>query len=211
MKLTWANRITILRIFLTVPFVIFMLKINDPAITDPKVRNAARYIAFAIFLVMAVSDAFDGYLARAKNQITKLGAFLDPTADKLLITSASLLLASQRGGVPGFRLPSTVVVLIVGKDLLVLIGFVIVYFITGQVRIAPATIGKVATILQLSMVAAVLIGPEMSSLIPAWIWFLRLLWWSAAAAAVLAMLIYFRAGQEYIEQYEQNNQHPANG
>jgi len=179
-----------------------MLKANDADLTEA-MRNAVRYAAFAIFLAMAVSDGFDGYLARRKKQITSLGAFLDPVADKLLITSACLLLSSQRGGVDGFLLPPTVVVLIIGKDLFLLIGFVIVYFITSQIRIAPVLVGKIATALQLSMVAGILIAPDVSGFFGGWIWFLRTLWWSAAGAAVLATLIYIRNGSRYIEEYEQ--------
>ncbi len=200
MKLSWASRITIVRILLIVPFVSCMLKINDAALSE-SMRDAMRYAATFIFLVMAASDAIDGFLARKKKQITKLGSFLDPTADKLLMTSACLLLASQRGHVDGFLLPTTVVVLIIGKDLFLLIGFVIIYFITSRLLIAPALIGKIATALQLSMVAGILIAPEISAFLPGWIWFLRVLWWSAAGAAILATLIYIRNGSRYIEQH----------
>ncbi len=202
MKLNLANRITILRILLIVPFIICMLKINDASLSGP-MRDAVRYISIVVFLVMALSDVLDGYLARRKGQITKLGSFLDPTADKLLMTSACLLLASERGHVDGFRLPPTVVVLIIGKDLFLLIGFLIVYFITTQVRIIPILIGKIATFLQISMVTAILIAPEVSRFAPGWIWFLRVLWWSAAATAILTTLIYIRTGSRYIEEHEQ--------
>ncbi len=203
MKLSWASRITILRILLIIPFVSFMLKINDPALSL-NAPNAMRYVSIIIFLAMAVSDVIDGYLARRKKQITKLGAFLDPLADKLLMTCACLLLASQRGHVGDFLLPPTVVVLIIGKDLFLLIGFAIVYLITSQIRIAPVFIGKLATTLQVSMVAGILIAPEVSVILPGWIWFLRFLWWSAAGTAILTTLIYIRNGSRYIEQYEQS-------
>jgi cardiolipin synthase len=203
MKLTWANRITIIRILLIVPFVSCMLKINDAALSE-SMRHVMRYAATFIFLIMAVSDAIDGFFARRKRQITQLGGFLDPTADKLLITSACLLLASQRSHVNGFLLPPTVVVLIIGKDLFLLIGFVVVYFVTSQFLIAPALIGKAATVLQLSMVAGILIAPEASSVLPGWIWFLRVLWWSAGGTAILATLVYIRNGSRYIGEYEQS-------
>jgi len=204
MKLSWASWITIIRILLIIPFVSFMLKINDTAIT-PVMQNLMRYIATFIFLVMAVSDAVDGFFARRKKQITKLGSFLDPTADKLLITSACLLLASQHSHVDGFLLPPTVVVLIIGKDLFLSIGFVIIYFITSRLFIAPVFIGKIATTLQLSMVTGILIAPEVSGFLPGWIWFLRVLWWSAAVTAILTTLIYIRNGIRYIEQHEQKS------
>jgi cardiolipin synthase len=203
MRLNWANRITISRILLIIPFVIFMLKINDPTLSE-MTRKTIRYGAFLLFLIMAASDALDGYLARIKNQATRLGAFIDPMADKLLMTCACLLLASNRSAVEGFRLPPTVIVLIIGKDMFLLIGFVIVYFITSQVRIIPTSIGKVATSLQLTMVAGILMAPEISTFIPGWIWFLRVVWWSAAGTAILATLIYIRIGSRYIEEYEEN-------
>ncbi len=202
MKLSWATRITIVRILLIVPFVSCMLKINDPEITSAT-QDLLRYIATFIFLIMAVSDAVDGFFARRKKQVTQLGGFLDPTADKLLITSACLLLASQHSHVNGFLLPPTVVVLIIGKDLLLSIGFVIIYFITSRLFIAPVLMGKIATTLQLSMVTGILIAPEVSTFAPGWIWFLRVLWWSAAGTAILTTLIYIRNGIRYIEQHEQ--------
>ena len=202
MKLNWANRMTITRILLIVPFVSCMLKTNDPALSE-MMQNVMRYIAIFIFLVMAISDGLDGFLARRKVQVTKFGSFLDPTADKLLMTSACLLLSSHRGGIEGFLLPPTVVVLIIGKDLFLLIGFTIIYFITVQVRIIPVLIGKIATVLQLTMVAAILFAPEISRVLPFWRKFLPFLWWSAAGTAILATLIYIRNGSRYIEQYEQ--------
>jgi CDP-diacylglycerol--glycerol-3-phosphate 3-phosphatidyltransferase len=180
-----------------------MLKTNDASISETA-RTAMRHVSIAIFLAMAISDGIDGYLARSKKQITRLGAFLDPVADKLLMTCACLLLASKRGQVEGFLLPTTVVVLIIGKDILLLLGFTIVYLMTSRIHIAPVFIGKLATTLQLSMVAGILMAPEISAFIPGWIWFLRFLWWSAAGAAILATLIYIRNGSRYIEEYEQN-------
>ena len=199
MKLSWANRITILRILLIVPFISCMLKINDA-----EFGNVMRFIAIFIFLFMAISDAVDGYMARRNRQITRLGAFLDPMADKLLITSACLLLISKQGSVDGFPLPSTVVVLIIGKDVILTIGFVVLYFMTSKIYTAPVFVGKVATTLQSSMVAGILLGPEFSSILPGWIWFLQVLWWSAAGTAILAVIIYIRNGIRYYEEYEQD-------
>jgi len=202
MKLNWANRITILRVLLIVPFVIFMLKINDPDLDRWK-QDLIRYAATLTFVIMAVSDAVDGYLARKKHQTTRLGAFLDPMADKLLITSACILLYSEHGHINGFRLPGTVVVLIISKDLLISFGFVIVYFITSRTQIVPVFAGKLATMLQLVMVTSILIAPEASKLISGWIWFLKVLWWSAAAAAIAAGLVYIRNGIRIVQEYEQ--------
>ena len=207
MKFTWATRITLMRIFLIAPFVMLMLNINKPEYPQSQ-RHFFRYLATAIFLVMAISDGIDGYLARRRHQVTKLGAFLDPLADKLLMTCACLLLASERAMVPGFKLPIEVVVMIIGKDMFLLIGFFVVFLFTQQVRVLPVRIGKVATALQLVMVAAILLAPEISGISEPfrhYIWFLRALWWSAAATAILATAIYIRAGSGYIEEAEKTN------
>jgi CDP-diacylglycerol--glycerol-3-phosphate 3-phosphatidyltransferase len=197
MTLNRANQITIVRILLIVPFVICMLKVNEI-----QHSTLVRYIALIIFLVMCISDVIDGYVARVKNQVTKLGSFLDPMADKLLITCACLLLATEQTAVDGVLLPKSVVVLIIGKDVLLLLGFIIIYFLTSQIHIEPLFIGKIGTFLQLSMVTAILIAPEMTPLTDMWTYFMSFLWWAAATAAILTTLIYIRLGTRYIEQYE---------
>ncbi len=201
LRLSWPTRITLLRILLVVPFVSCMLNINDPALSQAT-RTLLRYAAVVIFVVMALSDGLDGYLARRRKEITQLGTFLDPLADKLLITSASLLLVSERGHVSDFRLPVTVVVLIIGKDVLLVLGFAIVYLITSRIHIVPVFAGKLATALQLVMVALVLVAPELAAAILGYRYFLSLVWWSAGAAAVLATLVYIRNGSRYIEHFE---------
>ena len=197
MTLNCANQITIVRILLIVPFVICMLKVNEL-----QHSTLVRYIALIIFLVMCASDVIDGYIARVKNQVTKLGSFLDPMADKLLITCACLLLAAEQTAVDGVLLPKPVVVLIIGKDVLLLLGFIIIYFLTSQIHIEPLFIGKIGTFLQLSMVTAILIAPEMTPLTSLWAYFMSFLWWAAATAAILTTLIYIRLGTRYIEQFE---------
>jgi CDP-diacylglycerol--glycerol-3-phosphate 3-phosphatidyltransferase/cardiolipin synthase len=200
-RLSWPTRITLLRILLIAPFIGCMLDTHDPQLSE-RTQELLRYVAVGLFFLMAISDAVDGYWARHRKQITKLGTFLDPLADKLLITSASLLLVSERGHVEGWQLPVMVVVLIIGKDILITLGFLVVYLITSQIHIVPVWAGKLATALQSMMVTAVLVAPELAALIPGYRWFARVLWWSAAGVAVLAALIYIRNGSRYIEQYE---------
>jgi cardiolipin synthase len=161
-----------------------------------------RYTALAIFLFMCVSDALDGYMARVKKQTTKFGAFLDPIADKLLITCACVILASTTTAVPRFTLPSAVVVMIIGKDLILLLGFILIFLITAKLYFEPIYAGKIATFLQLSMVAAILIAPEVNTLFPVWTHLTRILWWATAATAVFTTLVYIRNGIRYIEQLE---------
>jgi phosphatidylglycerophosphate synthase len=176
-----------------------MLKVHEPGI-----GKTMRYASLGIFLVMAFSDAYDGYVARKKKQITKLGAFLDPMADKLLMTCACILLSASKTAIDGFRLPPTVVVLIIGKDLFLAMGFLTLYFVTTEIKLSPVWIGRFATALQLTMVAAILIAPDISRVFGWWIWFLRFLWWSSACTAIIATLLYTSAGSKCIEEYEKN-------
>jgi cardiolipin synthase (CMP-forming) len=193
--LNWANRITIARVLMIVPFVACMLHIDEPTIGD-----RMRYLAMGMFFFMAISDGIDGWLARTRGQMTRLGAFLDPMADKLLMTTTLLLLASNVASVKGFRTPLTLVVIIIGKDVLLALGFVVQYFITQQTRIVPVLAGKLCTFLQLSMVIATLTGPEAGRYWPWWHGVVWMLWWASGVTAVWAMLAYTVHGVKFIEQ-----------
>jgi cardiolipin synthase len=198
MQLTWANRITIMRILLILPFIIFMLKASDP-----ETGRIMRYFAVGIFLVMCVSDVLDGYVARIKQQVTRLGAFLDPLADKLLMLCACVILAGQTTSIENYKLPLTVVVLIIGKDVFLALGFLTVYMMVApEVHVKPMLSGKAATFLQLSMVLAILVAPEMETLVPAWWYLTRILWWTATAIAVATVIVYIRTGAMFIQQHE---------
>lgn len=199
MDLTWANQITILRILLIMPFIICMFSINTS-----QSATFIRYCALAFFLIMCASDVLDGYMARVKKQVTRLGTFLDPLADKLLITCACILLAAPETAIKGFLLPLPVVVLIIGKDVVLLLGFQLIHMITGRIRIVPVFTGKLSTFIQLTMVAAVLVGPEFSKILPFWPVLVRLLFYTAAASAFLAMIVYIHGGIQYIKTFGEN-------
>ncbi len=199
MKLTLANQITIMRILLIAPFVIFMIK----AAGGVDGGRYYRYGALLIFIFMCVSDVIDGYLARAMRQTTRLGAFLDPMADKLLVTCACILLARSSTAIAGYTLPPTIVVLVIGKDLFLLLGFITVHLTTGSAHVVPQLAGKVGTFLQSLMVGSILIAPEVYSVFSGWSYVVRIIWWSAASVAVIATFIYIRQGIGYIEAFEE--------
>ncbi|MCF7955735.1 MAG: CDP-alcohol phosphatidyltransferase family protein [Phycisphaerae bacterium] len=197
LKFTLANEITMLRLILIGPFIFCMLNTASAAN-----GHIFRYTAFALFLIMCISDYLDGYFARIRHEVSPLGVFLDPLADKLLMLTSCILLAGDNTAVPGFHLPKVVVVLIIGKDLLLLMGFVIVYLNVYKVYIVPVHAGKFSTFVQLFMVAAILLAPEISRTLPFWIYLLQILWWSVAGMAILATFVYIRAGICYIEEFE---------
>ncbi len=109
--------------------------------------------ALALFAFAALTDLLDGYLARRLGQKTFLGAFLDPVADKLLMTVSFVSLA-----VVGL-LPPWLAVLTVAKDLFVSIGMAILYFSGQQVEALPTLWGKQTTFLQVIAVALALLFP----------------------------------------------------
>ena len=151
---------------------------------------------------MAMSDALDGWLARRNHDETSLGRFLDPMADKLLITCACLLLAWEKTAVHGMKLPDVVVVLIIGKDVYITLGFTIIYIVTSEAVIEPGRLGKLSTALQLAMVMAVLISPDVTAFWGGFKYIVAALWWSAAAMAVVMVITYTRNGTRFLNEFE---------
>ncbi len=204
LRLTWPNRITIMRVMLIGPFVMAMLHLKDPRYVP-----WARYVSLVLFVVAAASDALDGYLARKYKQETLLGRFLDPLADKLLITCSVLLLAIPSTALEEMRLPDMLVVLIIGKDLYTVLGFIIIYFITSELHIVPARMGKYCTVVQAVMVPAMLLGPDVLPVWPHYRLIVVALWWLAGLAAVLTVVTYTRNGSRYVNAYEQRQEGQA--
>ncbi len=90
---TIPNQITLFRIIL-IPVFIVVYYLND-MMPDIFSKNWSNFAAFAVFWVASVSDALDGYLARKLEQSSKFGAFIDPVADKLMVTIALVLIVSE--------------------------------------------------------------------------------------------------------------------
>jgi phosphatidylglycerophosphate synthase len=174
-----------------------------------------RWLAVAIFGTMAVSDVLDGYLARRLGGESPLGRFLDPLADKLLITVAVLILCvvgirdlSDPTATLSLRLPIWVAVTAVGKDLVVSLGFAAVYFTTGRVLIRPRLFGKCCTVIQLLMVLSVLLWID----VPVWLSGLpEVLWYLATALAVAAALDYVRLGSQFVAGVAAENARGSKG
>jgi len=187
--LNWPNRLTLLRILLIAPFVVFLLNLQNPD------WPWARWATLGVCLAMGISDSLDGILARKLNQESPLGKFLDPLADKLLITCAMILLGYSGTCVPGRQLPNWVVVTAIGKDLFVLLGFLVIFFATGKIFIKPGTIGKACTVSQIVLIVFVLVSPDLSGPLPG---FSRHgpkgLWFICTALAVATAIDYWRTG-----------------
>lgn len=192
---TWPMGLTMLRLMLLPVFLWVMLLDADTAAQTAHSTHRYRWVAVGIFAVMAVTDKLDGYLARRLNQTSKIGTLLDPVADKLLVASSVVLLSFDYVASPGFRLPMTVVLAIYGKDLIVAIGTVALLAVIGKVTITPRPLGKLSTVLQLSMVIATLIGPDLDRLgHPFALALTRTLWWSVSLTAFASTADYLLQG-----------------
>lgn len=136
---TIPNFITLLRIFL-MPFFIMAIVYK-------------RFdLALYVFIIASLTDALDGLIARLKNQKSKLGAFLDPLADKLLLLTAFLSLTILE------FIPKWLTVIIISRDLIVVLGWISIYIHTGSTRVEPSIFGKLFNTFQMITVASVLIN-----------------------------------------------------
>ena len=136
------NKLTVARMILVPFLVLFML-------TDLG-GEANRYIALAIFVVASVTDWFDGKLARKYNLVTDFGKFMDPLADKLLVSSAMICLVSLN------RIPAWVVIVIISREFIIS-GFRLVASDAGVV-IAASWWGKIKTVVQMIMVIVLILS-----------------------------------------------------
>jgi CDP-diacylglycerol--glycerol-3-phosphate 3-phosphatidyltransferase len=191
---TWPMGLTMLRLLL-LPVFLWTLVLSSDLDSDLPYR----YFAVGIFAIMAITDKLDGYLARKLQQATKLGAILDPLADKLLIACSVVLLSLGRVATPEFRIPIAVVIAVYGKDLITVLGTLAVMALVGHVQIIARPLGKLSTVVQLALVMATLLGPDLTQLGVAG-WLLPGLWWGVSALAILACSDYVVQGARQYHQ-----------
>ena len=137
--LTYANQLTILRMIFVPCFVLLIIE------GHPR-------IATFLFLLAGVTDGLDGWMARAFKQKTDLGQFLDPMADKLLLTAAFITLTVPSVPVP-LHIPAYLTVLTISRDVVIALSALIIHLQTGHTKFPPTILGKCTTAAQLSLVA----------------------------------------------------------
>jgi cardiolipin synthase (CMP-forming) len=142
MTFTIPNLLTLVRMGL-VPFFIIALIDGAPG------------RALVLFLAAGVTDALDGAIARFFHQQSALGAYLDPVADKLLLTSAYVVLAFPNLDLP-LHIPVWVSVLVIGRDVLLVTVAVVLHLAVGIRRFPPSLLSKITTVAQVAVVVAVL-------------------------------------------------------
>lgn len=133
------NVITVIRILLTPLFVIFL-------------QAGLHLYALLVFVVAAVSDGLDGFLARYFDQRTELGAYLDPLADKMLIVTAFIGMGVLQ------YLPVWLVVIVISRDVFILLGIAIFTLTETNFEIDPSIWSKMTTCTQLFTICLVLLS-----------------------------------------------------
>jgi cardiolipin synthase (CMP-forming) len=136
--MTIPNLITTLRIILVPIFIIYLI-------------NERFLEALTVFVLAGLSDGVDGLLARLLNQKSRLGAFLDPLADKILLIAAFVVLAA------GGFIPVWLTVTVITRDILILLGVLILFLTKQDIVIKPSILSKINTCLQLATVFVVLV------------------------------------------------------
>jgi len=182
LSLNIPNILTVIRILLTPLFVIFLIK-------------NLYSCALLTFTVAGISDGLDGLLARYFNQRTVLGAYLDPIADKLLLTSAFVSLAILK------VIPGWLTVIVISRDILITIGIVIFSIVNIDFVVKPSIASKCTTVSQLATVFLTLLSLS----IPITIFIKFPLYWLTAVLTIISGLHYIYIGLNILQNASLNN------
>ena len=182
-----SNVLTLVRIVLVPVFaVLFYLPVPE-----------VNWIIAALFLAAALTDWLDGYLARYFNQVSKLGAFLDPVADKLMVVVALVLLLSY---FPywWFALP---VASIIVRELVVSALREWMAEIGQRSAVKVSSYGKIKTVLQMTAIIILLIKYRTTSY-DVWVIIGFIMLYAAVLLTVYSMLLYLQAGYRALKHEE---------
>ena len=178
---TAANILSLLRILL-VPVFLLTLVLHEP------------FAALIVFLFAGSTDLMDGLAARIWNQKTKIGAVLDPAADKLLMTAAFIALTLPSLGSPN-PIPLWLTVVVVGRDVIIASGSFIIIKLTGPKVFYPTLLGKISTFCQMGVLLLVLMFNyfQTSPALLLWFYYLTLV------LTLLSGIHYFLIGTRFFK------------
>ncbi|HYS16332.1 MAG TPA: CDP-diacylglycerol--glycerol-3-phosphate 3-phosphatidyltransferase [Candidatus Binatia bacterium] len=169
-----ANWLTLLRILL-IPVFVTLLVYRRPG------------LALVVFCVAALTDLLDGWVARRWKDESTLGAFLDPTADKLLLTASFITLTYLKA------LPFWIAALVISRDVILVVGALLIYMLGGRIRPRPTWAGKAATFFQvLAVLTGLLARFFQFELAP------RPVLWFAAGFTIISGLQYIIQGMRFL-------------
>jgi cardiolipin synthase len=165
--ITVPNLLTSLRIVLTPLFVIYIIEGRMTA-------------AMVVFVIAGISDGADGFIARVYDQKSRLGSYLDPLADKILLVAAFITLAARD------YIPAWLTVIAISRDVLILLGVLLLLLYHGSAQIRPSIISKVTTCLQLATVFFALAAHQFQVIGG----FIAYLFWSTSLLTIISGLHY---------------------
>jgi cardiolipin synthase len=137
-------------LYVTLPNLITVARLCAVPATVWLILHGRMDLGFGLFIGAGISDAVDGWLARIRNARSKLGAILDPLADKALLVSVYVTLAAV--GV----LPDWLAILVVFRDMLIIGGFLMLWVLEAPPRVRPLLVSKLNTALQIGLAALAL-------------------------------------------------------
>ncbi len=183
------NKLTVFRVC-TIPFFVFFMEFKG--------IEYGNFIAVFLFIIASITDALDGHIARKYNLVTNFGKFMDPLADKLLVSAALICLTG--------RIPEWIVVVIISRELIIS-GFRIIAADNGIV-ISASYWGKVKTVFQMIMIIWLIL--DLNSFVEKYIIDLPIydiigyiLIWVSLVLTVVSMIDYFYKNKDVLK--ENNN------
>ena len=172
--MNFANKISTFRI-LSVPFFIASLMYYSQE------KAYLRFVSLGIFILAVVSDAIDGYIARKSKQQSPAGLILDPLGDKLLLMSAFICLYFVAFQI---KFPLIVILIVISRDLIILLGAMVIFMVKQKINIVPTRWGKLTTTFQMISVLSVLLQLSISFVF----------WWLAVIFTVISGIDYIMRG-----------------
>jgi cardiolipin synthase len=186
--MNFANKISTFRI-LSVPFFIASLMYYSPD------RQYLRIVALGIFILAVISDAVDGYVARKSKQQSKAGLILDPLGDKLLLMGAYIFLSPLSKF--DIYFPLWVTLIVISRDLIILLGTLVIYMVKQKIDIHPTKWGKLTTTFQMSAAISVLLQLKFS----------YIFWWLAVIFTIVSGIDYVMRGFKILYAVDNSRNH----
>ncbi len=186
--MTLPNYITLLRV-LSVPFFYTALVYYQPE------KDYWRLTALAIFVFASFTDALDGFIVRRWHLGSRLGTFLDPLADKLLLVSAFVGVSISN---LSLKPPLWVVIIVIFRDIFIIGGLVIIYITTQAVKVQPNLLGKATTFFQMLTIMMILLESPFASIF----------WLLTAALTVASGIVYILREMRRLNDGKPNHSNP---
>ncbi len=199
MRMTVANQLTIARMAI-IPLLITLV-----------LSNHAKW-ALLVFILAGLSDMLDGVIARRYRQKSSLGTFLDPMADKLLMTACFIVLSipDHPQTFPDYAVPNHIpiylTIVTISRDVFIIMVALVIHLASGLSRFPPTVLGKTTTVIQVLMIGFVLLFNALGQEAPV---FIQGLGWLTLAATIASGFHYIRNVARVIAQSESGA--PASG